>query len=1337
MRTSPIQERNRATVGLPGVREVPWGEHVCHFYRTRQDLTEVAVPFFATGLRNGERCIWITAEPLEAKAARQALALEIPDLELRERHGQIDILDYEAWYTQSSGGVRTPEEVLNAWLEEEARALARGLPGLRISGNTFFLDHANWQTFQDYEAQVHRALRNRRIVALCSYSLEKIGPDDVVDVLRSHGMALFCRNGAWEVIRSATAMLSALGDDGVSSASAEHPPPRRPHGVRFFPRGQFPAGLIADLFARAFAAGDRGLIVARELHGAQLRQALRGQGLDVEALLAGGRLKMVAAEALLGRLVEPAGTLTESLERLLAEQLGPPSPGDAGLIIYGEAVDVLCERGQGEAAVALEEAWNQVLTTRPATLLCGYTLEHVGSDSPELFRCVTEAHDLVFPVRRAPERSGAALRSEAARRRGPAQRDRGAPPPRKPTPPPRSSSHRGAAARAASDHLVLLQRVTSALSEAVTPDDVGEVVVNDVAAAIGASLATLAVPSEDDAHLLLLGRSGPRAGASRGARRLPITPDSPWPVVAAYGRDAPIDLASAAEIAERFPGAVNFLAGIESLLCVPLELRDQPLGVLGFGFSAERRLGTGDRALLDDLVRQVILALDRARLYDDAKRARDRSEYLADASARFSAARLELPALLASVVGEVTRQVDACAAFLRPHQQEEARFVALRHLDPAREAVLLAAMRPVELNPVVQEALESARPVVARGDLEELLGAGSPSGADDHLLVLPLLGAGQALGALVAVRHGAGFSRADQELLEDLSERAALWIENAQHFERARAASEALRARARQQAALADLGRRALILDTRRLMDEAALITAEMLGADLSEILEIAGPERLRLCAGSSWSPGLVGHLERSAGADDPAGFTLLVNQVVISERLATDPRFGAPEVLMAHGVISGMTVPIPGSDRPWGVLGVHTLETRRFSEEDAQFLCAVANVLGAALEREGAERQAEHVLLEANQRKDEFLAVLGHELRNPLAPIVTALELMKLRYDGLASRERAVIERQVLHVSRLVDDLLDVSRITRGKLELAREPVELAEVVALALEMASPVIERRTHRLTLEMPPEGLVVRADRARMAQVVANLLTNAAKYTDPGGHITLGAAREGGEILLWVRDTGVGLGPEVLAAIFEPFMQVQRTLERAHGGLGLGLALVKSLVELHDGSVSAFSEGTGRGSEFTLRLPAEASLAGTERAAPAAKAAPRVVGAHGRRVLLVDDNPDAADALAELLRVSGHEVRIAYDGPQALSAARGFAFDLGILDIGLPVMDGYELARRLREQAEGRALRLVALTGYGTEGDRDRSKSEGFESHFVKPVDPSDLLDCIEGGTPSSV
>ncbi|MCY0987689.1 ATP-binding protein [Nannocystis sp. ILAH1] len=380
-------------------------------------------------------------------------------------------------------------------------------------------------------------------------------------------------------------------------------------------------------------------------------------------------------------------------------------------------------------------------------------------------------------------------------------------------------------------------------------------------------------------------------------------------------------------------------------------------------------------------------------------------------------------------------------------------------------------------------------------------------------------------------------------------------------------------------------------------------------------------------------------------------------------------------------------------------------------------------------------QKHAEAALEAANRSKDEFLAMLSHELRNPLAPLRSVADsLRRCDLTGPArARAYAIIDRQVTHLTRLVDDLLDVSRISRGKTELRQQVVDLAQVAEQAVEMARPALEERRHALALALPQPPLQVQGDPVRLTQVVFNLLGNAAKYTEPGGHIWLTVAREGDEAVVRVRDDGIGMPPELVPRVFDLFAQGERALDRAQGGLGLGLTLVHRLVEMHHGSVSASSPGPGQGSEFAIRLPVLAHQSATVPAPPPAAPGP---DGYAARILVVDDNPDVAMALQMLLEAHGTAVRVAHDGADALLAARDFQPEVVLLDIGLPDMDGYEVARRLRrEPGMDRAL-VIAVTGYGQDDARRRSQEAGFDWHLVKPVTMEDLEAALRRFAPAA-
>jgi len=399
------------------------------------------------------------------------------------------------------------------------------------------------------------------------------------------------------------------------------------------------------------------------------------------------------------------------------------------------------------------------------------------------------------------------------------------------------------------------------------------------------------------------------------------------------------------------------------------------------------------------------------------------------------------------------------------------------------------------------------------------------------------------------------------------------------------------------------------------------------------------------------------------------------------------------------------------------------TFTCSRWKGEDSEHprvIVVFADVTAQVVARKGLEGLAEKAEA-ANRAKDQFFAMLSHELRNPLSPIVTALELMRL--NGFNTREQALIERQVGHLVRLVDDLLDVSRIARGQVTLKRRPMDLGEVVAAAVEIVSPLLEERRHRLVVDVP-EGLHVDVDPDRMSQVVSNLLTNAAKYSPENSRISITSAAAGDKVRLAVADEGIGIDSDRLGKIFDAFSQHAQASERSSGGLGLGLTIVWNLVQLHGGEVHAYSGGHGKGSEFIVELPRSSAVS---QAQPVFEATASVQSSQ-RKVLVIDDNRDAADTLAAALTSIGYEARVAHDGPSALSLAQHFSPETALVDIGLPVMDGYELARRLRERAGG--IRLIAITGYGQAEDRRRSKEAGFERHLVKPVALDEIRSALD-------
>ncbi len=390
-----------------------------------------------------------------------------------------------------------------------------------------------------------------------------------------------------------------------------------------------------------------------------------------------------------------------------------------------------------------------------------------------------------------------------------------------------------------------------------------------------------------------------------------------------------------------------------------------------------------------------------------------------------------------------------------------------------------------------------------------------------------------------------------------------------------------------------------------------------------------------------------------------------------------------------------------------------------RVGGPDGRKVALIFNNITERIMAEQASRESAHAFADLDRRKDEFLAMLSHELRNPLAPIANAVQLLRLQKneDPLQQQARTIIERQVGQLNHLVDELLEVSRITTGRVQLRQDRIVVSGIVERAVETVHPLMVQRRHELTVSVPPQPIWLHADAARLEQVVVNLLTNAAKYTEEGGHIWLTIEQEGDSAVLRVRDTGLGIAPELLPHIFDLFTQAERSLDRSQGGLGIGLCIVQRLVDLHGGTVDVYSV-LGQGSEFVVRLPVMLTAVPPALPVPVETIQPSEKCC---RVLVVDDNVDAAQSLAMLLKMSGHDAHVAYDGPSALKAALAVQPDVMLLDIGLPGLSGYEVATRIREHATLKNIALIAMTGYGQEADRQSSRDAGFDHHLVKPAD----------------
>lgn len=765
----------------------------------------------------------------------------------------------------------------------------------------------------------------------------------------------------------------------------------------------------------------------------------------------------------------------------------------------------------------------------------------------------------------------------------------------------------------------------------------------------------------------------------------------------------------------------------------------------------------------------------------DMKRSEETRRFLADATALLDPV-LDQDAIYRSMAEfAVTSIADWCAVHtLEPDGSARVRVVA--HADPAKAEI---AARLAQRSRIPPEPATPLHEVLHGGPgrlLPDLADSLSAAGALDgeHLALVRALGQGSALvvpvrgeervfAALTLSSAGWGhvYDAVDMAFAEELARRIGLAVQRMRLYDMARDAE----AEARRRFLAEQEARRAAERAAQR-MAGLQRITAALADALTSEaVAEVVIDQGI--AAAGAYAGAIVVTVDDELECLKAVGYRSDVLQrfqrMPVSGELPIPDalRTGAPLWLRSRKEMaarypefgnSALTpttaslccLPLVVQDRPIGVLGLSFADPHPFDQEEQEFLVAMSGQCAQALERarlheeraaivERERRVAlENARLyreahEADRRKDEFIAMLSHELRNPLAPITTGLELLRMNTTERGERDDgqilSTIERQVKTIVRLVDDLLDVSRITRGKIELKRARLDVGAVVEAAIESVRPLLLQRRHELSVSVEP-AVLVDGDRVRIEQIVVNLLTNAIKYTNPGGRVSVSCKASGGDAWLQVTDTGVGIPAELLPRVFEPFMQARRTLDRSQGGLGIGLTLVKRLAELHGGRVEAVSAGLGEGTAISVWLP----LAGAsvESSVPPTPQVPRSA-AGALRVLLVDDNVDAAEGLRRILQLHGHTVSMAHDGPAALEVARAGALDLVLLDIGLPGMDGYEVVRRLRADPQHRGSYIAAVSGYGQDQDRRRSREAGFDAHLTKPVAADQLLALVDRAT----
>ncbi|MDX2087606.1 MAG: GAF domain-containing protein [Kofleriaceae bacterium] len=833
-------------------------------------------------------------------------------------------------------------------------------------------------------------------------------------------------------------------------------------------------------------------------------------------------------------------------------------------------------------------------------------------------------------------------------------------------------------------------------------------------------------------------------------RLVPLT--APIPLTDAVKRITPVFLGTAEDYSSGYPEFTRAFPYItlRAMACIPLELDGRAIGVLGLGFPLPWSFSAQDRGFLRAFALQLAHVLHRARQVDADEAARVLTDRAASRLALLygfteALAKAITPAEVAeAIVDKGLAATSARAGGLWLLTEDGAHVELVRSVGPTgpraetfRRVPLDPARRMPILDAIQRGApvwLESCRQIEDR--YPEAHRAFS-QGGESSLACIPLFAQGRSIGGLAFNYEGVHpFLEDERAFLQMLGWHAAQAIERSRLYAAEQLARRQAEGNQRRSEFLADIG---VLLSSS--LDYASMLSAvaratvprvadwcivELEDERLQGIppasahvdpskeeLALEASRRFRALGLDSGIPGVI-----RAGRSEL--YTKL-DPMVLRAKLP-DPEL--VERYAVLGVMSSMVVPIVARGRTFGAILCNSA-TRNYDAHDLAMAEELGRRVGIAVENARLYREAR----EADRLKDQVLAMVSHELRHPLAPIVTTLGLMEVRDREAFAAERAMITRNIQHVVRLVDDLLDVARITNDKVTLTKTRFDLAHAIDKAIEMANPLVVERRHRLSVRSAGRELPVSADEARLTQAIANLLTNAAKYTEPGGRIDVSTSVDGMTAVVRVRDSGIGIAPELLPTIFDMFVQEKRALDRAQGGMGIGLTVVKRVVELHGGVVYAHSAGLGQGTELVIELPLAAPLSRempivVPLATPSST--PEIGQRQQLRVLIVDDNEDAVEVLQDALAALGCAPEVAHDGPSALAAAERADLDLALLDIGLPVMDGYELARRLRALRPG-GPRLVALTGYGQASDLARSREAGFDEHIVKPV----TLDALRG------
>jgi signal transduction histidine kinase/CheY-like chemotaxis protein len=822
-------------------------------------------------------------------------------------------------------------------------------------------------------------------------------------------------------------------------------------------------------------------------------------------------------------------------------------------------------------------------------------------------------------------------------------------------------------------------------------------------------------------------------------RSFPPDPHGPHPVAVALRTGVSqvaltITEPVLAAVADDHPAHREIARALEytSYIIVPMVAHGRTLGALSLVTGESRRRYSADEVVLaEDLARRAALAVDNARLFTESETRRRAAEALAATGGALSQS-LGLQDLTQRIITSVRQLIGGTCAVLYRHDPAAKVYMAMAVSGDTGPGFQGAFTVPEGLGTIGLAVRERQAVTTAdiladpRVRLDDDLRQRILMGGHRAAAAAPLVVQDEVIGGLLLTDRGhRRFTTDEVRIIGAFADQAAAAFNNARLYaeaERRRLEAESAAAELRRLQTISDVALTSLAVDD--LLRELLGRVRTVLGVDSGAVLLIDRDRQVLIHRAVSGLEEGLDQLPIPVGE----GFSGRVAQAqgpVVAEDISKIPMYRP--LLAARGIRSLLGAPLIVAGRATGVIRVCSTRPRHFDEADARLLQLVADRVALAIEHAHlyeAERSARSEAEAANRTKDQFLAMLAHELRNPLAPIRSGIYVIgrRLAGDPMVERAQRIIERQLQHLTRLLDDLLDVARITQGKIELVRVPLDLGTIVSEAVDAARGLLDGKGHSVGLNLPERPVRLAADPTRLVQIVSNLLSNAAKYTPANGIVTVTAGEERGWATITVEDNGIGIAPELLPRVFDLFSQLDPSTARTEGGLGVGLTLVRRLAELHGGRVTARSRGRGQGSAFVVHLPA-----GVRTVPPPAGAAQPQATVR-RRILVVEDNADAATMLRTALELDGHHVRTAADGPAGVAEALSDKPDIMLVDIGLPGMDGYEVARQAR-RALGSSVALVALTGYGQPADRRRATEAGFDAHLVKPLDPDKLKDLI--------